>query len=403
MNFRNIPGIGLTETCFSRGSGNRGRKYDVAEGERCISDLLGFGYRRFLVDLWWHDGVAEETGRGWWSLCPIYMNAEKEGTNSSDVRREEVVCTMPSQYLFVFDIFSDWLTQTFYDVNATVLMVVLNLHDGARSTASAGDATPISPTPLHQQYGLPLEELYTPTQLAEDREDLNITWLQGDSSYDDDETRYFDVVVRPEGKLSSKTAWPSESYLGLDIKKRLLLSFGEASVPGYDVSQDRDFIFKTEDTGYPYLISGPSKGNCLFEPGNLGLQKPNYSWAAKIDTEQVPFTDNSTLALTECGISMVINTTRSSIKDYFELMKGTIWSWERGEPSNLSFIDDVNNPENMFRCATLNKRSGRWKATKCHEKHLPACRIANSPYNVGTNYYDTSTSWPSKLFPSLTF
>ncbi|GAB7359059.1 hypothetical protein MBLNU230_g5131t1 [Neophaeotheca triangularis] len=63
VNFVPVPGVSLTQACFAR------QRYELAEGTRCISNLLAVGFRRLHVDLYW------DVSRSIWSFCPVELGS----------------------------------------------------------------------------------------------------------------------------------------------------------------------------------------------------------------------------------------------------------------------------------------------------------------------------------------
>lgn len=61
VNFVPVPGVSLTQACFPR------QRYELAEGTRCISNLLAVGFRRLYIDLYWDASGSS------WSLCPVEL------------------------------------------------------------------------------------------------------------------------------------------------------------------------------------------------------------------------------------------------------------------------------------------------------------------------------------------
>lgn len=67
IDYVTTPGVGLTAACFSD------NVYEDVAAQKCFSNLLAVGFRKFILDLYW------DTSRQTWSLCPV----ELSGTASS--------------------------------------------------------------------------------------------------------------------------------------------------------------------------------------------------------------------------------------------------------------------------------------------------------------------------------
>lgn len=59
INFGTAPGVSLTQACFNN------KQYEHNAFQKCFSNLLGVGFRRFTIDVYW-DPLATV-----WSLCPV--------------------------------------------------------------------------------------------------------------------------------------------------------------------------------------------------------------------------------------------------------------------------------------------------------------------------------------------
>lgn len=63
INFHTVPAVSLTQACFSN------NQYEHNAFQKCFSNLLGVGFRRFAVDTYW------DPLRSIWSLCPVELPA----------------------------------------------------------------------------------------------------------------------------------------------------------------------------------------------------------------------------------------------------------------------------------------------------------------------------------------
>lgn len=61
VNFQTAPGVQLTRACFAA------NQYEHNAFQKCFSNLLAVGFRRFVADVYW-DPLRQE-----WSLCPVEM------------------------------------------------------------------------------------------------------------------------------------------------------------------------------------------------------------------------------------------------------------------------------------------------------------------------------------------
>ncbi|KAF2451110.1 hypothetical protein P171DRAFT_403978 [Karstenula rhodostoma CBS 690.94] len=73
VNFHTVPLISLRAACFNNGL------YEDASFQKCFSNLLAVGLRRFVVDTYW------DAPRGEWSLCPAEIPPASAAGSSSPV------------------------------------------------------------------------------------------------------------------------------------------------------------------------------------------------------------------------------------------------------------------------------------------------------------------------------
>ncbi|KAH7351409.1 hypothetical protein BKA66DRAFT_503722 [Pyrenochaeta sp. MPI-SDFR-AT-0127] len=59
INFNTAPAVSLKQTCFNN------KQYEHNAFQKCFSNLLGVGFRKFTVDVYWDPLAAQ------WSLCPV--------------------------------------------------------------------------------------------------------------------------------------------------------------------------------------------------------------------------------------------------------------------------------------------------------------------------------------------
>lgn len=85
INFLTAPGVALTSACFSD------NHYEDGPAQKCFSNLLAIGFRRFVVDLYW------DTSRLSWSLCPVELSSGGAVAPSSGARTASTSLTTTSQ------------------------------------------------------------------------------------------------------------------------------------------------------------------------------------------------------------------------------------------------------------------------------------------------------------------
>ncbi|KAI5785077.1 hypothetical protein DFH27DRAFT_576787 [Peziza echinospora] len=399
INFEETTGVVVSTACFSDGV------YTLNKFT-CLANLLAFGYRRLVVDLFWL--TADDAGDGMWHFCPSSDPLESGGvvtTTTTTTTNQNTSPTAAAAAAFLksratsgkykcdkhldatalFAFLSDWVSRTEYNLLASVATVVFNLHNDQSRPVTQGPQSVNAPAKLSSISGFPNSLIYTPHQLHQDRVNLNSSWLNGGNA-GDDEARYFNVVRRSDGGLSSVDAWPSGSFLAFDVHHRLLLAFGDVRVAGFDPAADSRLIFQPEEIGWPPETHDDGKERCYFDANITDLKNANTSWAELIDSDFKSFSKEKVLEATDCGYSILVNTTLDKDEDYFSLMEATVWSWAKGEPASSPptgggggsggpFEDD------MFRCAAMaTNDAARWSVVDCNQRLYPACRVNDLPY-----------------------
>ncbi|KAF8426862.1 hypothetical protein EV426DRAFT_715129 [Tirmania nivea] len=403
INFKPTPSISLTRACFSDG------EY-TASKSTCLSNLLAFGYSRFVIDLYWLPDKSE------WSLCPTSTLS-----SVSSPQGNQIVCddALGGNLDWLWSFWNDWLEKTEYNTLASVVVLVFNLYPDVNIRGDT-DAGSKPPSPIWSASRDFPSRIYTPLDLRQDRENLNVTWLNGGDE-GDDEGRYFTVRTRQDGGLSSVDAWPSEGYLSFEKGERLLLGFGDVWVQGFEFevggNGDGDYFFGKEQIGWPYKES--NKAKCFFDTGKTSVSEVNNSWAGMVGDR---WTREAMLEAVGCGYSPLVNSTAVStttatnipinstnssnsspdlanpLIDYFALIKGTIWSWAPGQPSPPP--SNMTDKEiDLFRCAVMDTHTGRWVVADCNEHYRAACRVDDRPYKWTVGDRPGSYSDARKLCP----
>ncbi|KAL1607929.1 hypothetical protein SLS60_002868 [Paraconiothyrium brasiliense] len=73
INFHTVPWVSLRAACFGNG------QYEDTSFQKCFSNLLAVGLRRFIVDTYW------DASRSQWSLCPAQIPTASAAGSSSTV------------------------------------------------------------------------------------------------------------------------------------------------------------------------------------------------------------------------------------------------------------------------------------------------------------------------------
>ncbi|CRG88922.1 Maintenance of telomere capping protein 6 [Talaromyces islandicus] len=393
INYITQPAIDLTAACFSDHS------YDGAAGSLCLSELLVIGYRRFIIDVYW----SHETQQ--WLLCPVSLPSSST-SGTSRYHLGIYTCSGSFNLRTITDVIHQYIQNSEENVATTFLYLIFNLH-----AATASDA-PDEPPPNLSASSLPSETLllgyrmsrelkgylYTPTQLAHDRTNLNASWYADISDKTNPLASYFTTNTDSHGIQSTADGWPCAGYLEKRSNKRLLLGWGsiDDQMKNYDFDTDASFVFAADQvlSNISTTVTSDGKGlqsGCFYDNKTTQVPNVNASWAASIPAN-VDFsssTDYSGLLVnfTSCGISLVIDQplgdgpASTNIDPYRNLSMSNMWSWANGEPRNASDHPELENGS-TFRCAVMDVNSqGHWRAGNCSDEHRAACRIDNQPYS----------------------
>jgi hypothetical protein len=298
----------------------------------------------------------------------------------------------------------DYFVQTDDTINASLLYFYINVH-AAGPTASSLSSSPSS-TGLPSQevlignlFGQSLADyIYTPTDLAANRRNVNGSWLTVAERYRPAE-EFYNVTLNEFEQASTKDGWPSESYIEFSRRKRLLLGWGniDPQMTRYNFSGDASNIFPQNFITKPVNVTTSSTGQvtsgCFVRSNTDDIQVAavNSSWATA-SVVDFPSQSGSDLTpvlslasnLTSCGISPFLNNTllgvtaRQDFRPYQSYAYASIWSWASSEPQSNNSSD--------YRCAlTSISRQGRWIVADCREDYYAACRASRQPYNWTTS------------------
>lgn len=391
------PSIALTAACFGD------NQYIGDSGSLCLSDLLTIGFRRFIIDIYWSHSNQK------WLLCPVSIPSGST-TDESSYKLGSYTCSSSFDLATITDVLRSYIQSSSADIDSTLLYVVLNVH------AAADSNNPDQPAPTLSSAELPsgsflLGEItnnaldvfiYTPPELAEDRNNLNESWYHGTSSRTTVLQGYFTTNMNAENILSTQDGWPCQAYLINKLAKRLILGRGsiDPQLQGYNVSGDDAYIFPADYIEDVIDVSTTSDENglqsgCFYNPQITTLKNMNSSWAVSTLGGISSNTSSSTALLlrnyTACGISPVINqtlggqTANIEVDPYRNMSLSSMWSWAVGEPRNASSLpgyEEIAANNDILRCAMLDPTpNGHWRAGNCSDTYRAACRVDSNPYS----------------------
>ncbi|KAL4870144.1 hypothetical protein BDV12DRAFT_166668 [Aspergillus spectabilis] len=424
INFVTTSAISLQAACFGD------NKFDRNAAENCVSNLIAVGYRRFNIDVYWSPGPRR------WLLCPVSIPQDFQvlttslgatPTASAEVAESTVVaepnessddllydlgpyqCSDGLALPDVLDVFQDYLRDTDSDLLMNTRFLSLNLHVAADPTSADEPASTVTreqlPTESERVSHIVKDKLgsyiYGPSNLLEDRRDLNASWYAVDDGYKPI-VQYYTIERTSEGVESTPDGWPSAKYVQLATERRLLVEYGsvDPQLESYDLSEENDVIFPIGYLTSTVPVSAADDGSldsgCIYNPDETDISNVNASWAI---TNHIPpprnlsgdqslrYISDLVVNLTACGITSTLNqtlfgnnTADNTPDPYRNLTLSSSWAWALGQPEAQPDNTDSGDSEDK-RCAIMDlSLNGHWRTANCTHERLAACRIENHPF-----------------------
>ena len=322
----------------------------------------------------------------------------------------------------LFNILEGWIDSSSDQVRVRFITLQFNIH--AAADPDDPDGVPQTPAASelpksNQLVGRQFDEhklggyIYKPSDLAQDRRNLNASWFQVTALDRLPITGYYEITQKEDGSLETSNGWPSEGYLLFNQFKRFLLSYGDVTpeMNAYDVGKD-ERLFSVNET-VRLRESGVSRdgavtSGCYYSDATTEVETVNNTWAATA-VEQYSGSPQTIIDnITSCGLAPLLNftldaTAHTSYRPYQNFTQGTIFGWAPGEPRNASSHPSKSGSDDQFRCVVLDPSDayqGHWRVTSCQEKHQAACRVGGQPFNwrvspVEELYMDSPSVCPS--------
>ncbi|GAB1204915.1 hypothetical protein APSETT445_003579 [Aspergillus pseudonomiae] len=425
LNYITSSGVSVTAACF----GNN--VFETQSAEKCISNLLSVGYRRFLVDLYWSAGLRA------WTFCPVAIpknvpvvtvSTTPTMTPTATASAAQSTATLVSSssgwpvyelgpYLCsenldlsgLIDIFQDYFKDTTSQLNVYIRYLTFNLHVAASAAAPELPAAKVSGDELpsfSERVDTLIDDrlfyyIYTPSRLANERSNLNESWYEVDDGYKPI-TEYFATHELSDGTQSTPDGWPASKYVQLAQERRLFLEYGsvDPQLEDYNLTAGKsEVIFPPRYLAS--LVPAPSADEggldygCFYDADAFQVSEVNSSWALSSSLSQ-PHGLNETYALRElservvnltaCGLTPILNNTLfnktadQEVAPYKNISLSSTWAWAEGEPQGADVADNIDSPQ-YDRCAVLDVSvGGHWRVANCTDVRRVACRVANLPY-----------------------
>ncbi|RAH40210.1 Lectin C-type domain protein [Aspergillus brunneoviolaceus CBS 621.78] len=428
LNFVTTSSVSLRAACF------RNNIYDKDAAGRCISNLLTVGYRRLIVDLYWSPDERK------WLLCPVSIPQDATVVSVSGTATETATatatnaaqatvtatasssgsllyelgsyrCTTKVDLDGLIDVLRGLFQRTSTELTAYIRFVTFNLHAAASAahpdeaaSELTGGQLPTGSDTLNSIFDHQLSSyVYTPSELASERANLNESWYEVDDSYKPI-AEYFTVDSDAKGIQSTPDGWPCGKFVQLAREKRLLVEYGtvDPQLQGYDLSAAHSLIFPAHYLSSTISISVDAAGQldstCYYVPGAAGIADANSSWAIS-DYIPIPTgqSRNATIQemsavsvnLTACGLTPSLNdtlfntTAADTITPYEQLSMATSWAWSIHQPADTSTSssDSDSDTSTNNHCAVMDLTlAGHWRAVNCSLTRHAACRVGTAPF-----------------------
>ena len=319
----------------------------------------------------------------------------------------------------------DFIQRSETTVGAHMIYLALNIHaapsasTSVAATAPSSSYPPSSSSPGSYFRGPLAEYLYTPSQLLQDRANLNDSWYTVARNLQPDPA-YFITKVGPGNIHYTPDGWPSEGFVEVSKGKRLFVGWGtiDPQMQGYKLDGDSGIVFPSGYIQSSLKVSGSTLGQvntgCYFDASETNLAKVNSSWSFSSGVEGFSYPTANTASLeptlnlfsnlSSCGINPFVNwtilnwTASQDFSPYQRVAQGTTWSWAAEEP--LNYTGNDSDSGSTFRCAFMDATSnGRWRVRQCSENYYGACRDYNEPYSWRLTSYPTTYNLSSQLCP----
>lgn len=418
------PAVSLRAACFAD------NVFDETSTAKCISNLLAVGYRRLLVDLYWS---AERRS---WSFCPVSVPANAatdssvitvtSSTGSQLYRLGLYQCSEDLDVSGLIDILRGYFENNTSQLNVYLSFVIFSLHAAASASAPDEPAPAVSGAQLpnnNERLGDLLEDrlgeyIYNPSQLAEERSNLNNSWYRVTDGYEPI-TEYFTIQEDAKGRQSTPDGWPCSKYVQLARERRILFGYGDIDpqIEGYDLGSDSVLFppsYLTDFVNVSSAVDGSLDTGCLYDSDAYLVSQVNSSWAVSTRIP-VPSTNSSVILgqlssmvtnLTACGLSPNLNdtllnaTADNDVETYRNISLSASWAWSAGQPQD-SIDDEDGDPKE--RCAVIDlSTNGHWAAIGCGEDRYAACRVDNLPFTWKLSTEKTSYRNAERACPENT-
>ena len=341
------------------------------------------------------------------STFPSLSVVSTSASNAALYQAGPYQCSKSLDLPWLMGFMQSFLQQTEDTLNANVIILEVNIHAAASADQPEGPAPkprtlPSNSLLIGTQLSSMLDSfIYTPDNLASDRNNLNDTWYRVPL----DRVpilEYMDSSGNDSGDLRTTTGWPNIAFLLLEKVQRLLITWGKVDpqMEAYNFRNDTA-VFPAGAMSTERDVQSSSDGNvisgCLYDASRTSASQINASWAFPPSGEGPVVSSTSALQsllylngnLSLCGISPTLNQTimdqpadRVSVP-YLNVSQSAVWAWASEEPRNYTASKPSRGDDELYRCALLDLRppyDGRWRVENCNERYRVACRDSTSPF-----------------------
>ncbi|KAG0044783.1 hypothetical protein BGZ83_009932 [Gryganskiella cystojenkinii] len=345
-------------------------------------------------------------------------------SSAVDTTVDGITCSTGEDIVMLLQGLQTWIQQTVEPELEDVLLIILNLNEfnnnslgirppappPAANTSSTTIPIMISPNTNNSIKALvpnliSLKQLfldafdsqiYSPTLLELDREDLESSWWRSGPVGQD----YYNTTTDPmTGKVKATTGWPTSLYLRDVIKRRVVVGIGANNLNSsstYNITDDYTTIHRSGALGPSmanssllHISSALTQQQCSFpQTGVMMLptgteenltaiasarnssdsitSQVSWGFSSMSDSNLLPWSYSSGRLATDCGFSLLMEGS-APVLSFLEQVAMGVWSWDLDQPpSNQTRSRDQ-------RCGAM-QSNGRWIVQDCNMKLPVACR-----------------------------
>lgn len=364
------PGVALSHALFNK----YGYTLSSLETVESITDV---GFNSLLIDVYW-----SETNKGW-QLCPEPFPSNADGSGDLYEVSSGTVCQDNVTLSSVYSTVASYMRASDNSLAANAIYVYLRVHSlpATRDVANRASRDSQLLANLVTRVG---GRLLLPSQLDAMREYNAVTF---------------------NGTYGSTEGFPSLNEFLYSSGNRIMgfLMNGtdlHANIT-YPLQDDYNVFFDMFDDQVFESVTSLN-GSCtdLLTMDVASAQAHLADVSQKVfrtvyDTNTTTFTNMSSIAFSNCGYSLMFNSTLSYLDDLRLELEKAIWSWAPGQPtlSNATAQQQDNKVASAYSCAVATPQG--WTVENCYKTAPVVCRNKTNPFdwkvtNEPYNYFEAA-------------